>query len=70
MNDYFFEGASILELFSCYESILPSKMRRKSSKRGPVVGIGWNEQEMRSNPDLVSSIQCLIAHNSYLQFDL
>jgi len=41
------DGAKVLELFSCYESILPRKRRL-----GPVVGIGWYEKEMECNPAL------------------
>eukprot|EP01038_Epipyxis_sp_PR26KG_P008398 gene8398-11356_t len=47
MSEYFFDGARVLELFSCYSSILP-----KGFDLGPTVGVGWYDEEMKRNKDL------------------
>ena len=47
LSNIFFEGAKVLELFSCYESILPPKV-----SLGPTVGVGWYDDEMKCNADL------------------
>lgn len=47
MSQYFFDGAKVLELFSCYESILPP-----GSSLGATVGVGWYGEEMKCNADL------------------
>jgi hypothetical protein len=39
---YFFEGAKVLELFSCYESILPG------FELDVCVGVGWYGDEVRT----------------------
>ena len=41
------EGLRVLELFSCYESILPT-----GKKLGPTIGIGWDNEEIESNADI------------------
>ena len=40
------EGASVLELFATYDSILPPV------KLGPTVGVGWSPLEMKANAAL------------------
>ena len=52
MSQYFFDGASVLEIFSCYDSILPPKI-----ELGPVVGIGWSAEEMKANGALDDFIE-------------
>lgn len=47
LSNTFFEGAKVLELFSCYESILPPGVAL-----GPTVGVGWYGDEMKCNADL------------------
>lgn len=63
MEQYFFPGAKVLELFSCYESILPEKYTRKSS---PLVGVGWSEAEMKCNPLLDDFIEQDITVDPFL----
>jgi hypothetical protein len=46
LAQYFFNGAKVLELFSCYESILPG------FELDTTVGVGFYGDEMRTNPDL------------------
>jgi len=47
LSQHLFDGAKVLELFSCYESILPPRIQL-----GPTVGVGWYGDEMKCNPDL------------------
>ena len=47
LDQYFNEGAKVLELFSTYESILPPGL-----KYGPTVGVGWSSREMIANEAL------------------
>ena len=61
MGEYFFDGAKVLELFSCYESILPPKY-----KLGPTVGVGWMNEEMLCNPDLDDFIEQDITVDPFL----
>lgn len=42
LSQYFFDGAKVLELFSIYESILPTGF-----DMGPTVGVGWSTREMK-----------------------
>jgi len=43
MSQYFFDGCSVLEIGSTYESFLPTV------EYGPVVGIGWHPEELAAN---------------------
>lgn len=61
MNEYFFDGAKVLELFSTYESILPS-----NAELGPTVGVGWSSEEMGANPDLDDYIEQDITVDPFL----
>jgi SAM-dependent methyltransferase len=61
MGQYFFDGAKVLELFSCYDSILPPDY-----KQGPTVGVGWSAREMSCNPALDDYIEQDISVDPYL----
>eukprot|EP00981_Chlorochromonas_danica_P006601 scaffold1438_cov173-Ochromonas_danica.AAC.6 len=60
LQQYSFPGAKVLELFSCYESILPP------GKLGPVVGVGWYGEEMKSNAALDDFIEQDLTVDPYL----
>ena len=61
MDQYFFDGAKVLELFSCYETILPP-----TYKQGPTVGVGWSADEMSCNPSLDDYIEQDISVDPFL----
>jgi len=61
MEDYFFDGAKVLELFSCYDSILPPRV-----KLGPTVGVGWSSEEMKANAALDDFIEQDISVDPFL----
>jgi SAM-dependent methyltransferase len=61
MSQFSFDGATVLELFSCYESILPP-----AKTLGPVVGVGWFNDEMKCNPDLDDFIEQDISVDPFL----
>jgi Methyltransferase domain len=52
LSQYLFDGATVLELFSTYESVLPKRF-----KLGPTVGVGWSSREMVTNPRLDDFIE-------------
>jgi SAM-dependent methyltransferase len=60
-SQYFFDGCSVLELFSCYDSILPPRI-----EYGPTVGVGWYGKEMKANPSLDDYIEQDITVDPYL----
>ena len=62
LSQYMFDGAKVLELFSVYESILPTD----SVKLGPTVGVGWFKDEMECNADLDDFIEQDISIDPYL----
>lgn len=55
--------ASILELYSTYESIIPYI---PVENRGPVVGIGWDSNEMECNEDLDDYTEQDVSIDPYL----
>jgi hypothetical protein len=61
MSQYFFDNATVLELFSCYDSILPPKY-----KLGPVVGVGWYGDEMKANAALDDYIEQDVSVDPFL----
>jgi len=61
MKDYFFDDAKVLELFACYDSILPPKVNL-----GPTVGVGWWADEMKCNSALDDYIEQDITVDPYL----
>ena len=52
MDQYVKDDARVLELFSCYETILPP-----TYKQGITVGVGWSSYEMSCNPSLDDFIE-------------
>jgi len=61
LQQYFSPGAKVLELFSVYESILPSRV-----ELGPTVGVGFYGPEMKANPALDDYIVQDISVDPYL----
>lgn len=59
-SQYMFEGAKVLELFSCYESILPPV------ELGPTIGVGWYGDEMECNSVLDDFIEQDITMDPFL----
>jgi len=64
LDQYLFPGARVLELFSCYESALPSGI-----KLGPVVGIGWSADEMKCNAALDDFIEQDVTVDPFLPLE-
>ena len=60
LRQYFFNGAKVLELFSCYESILPG------FELDTAVGVGWYGDEMKSNGALDDYIEQDITVDPFL----
>mmetsp|Transcript_28521 Transcript_28521/g.27313 ORF Transcript_28521/g.27313 Transcript_28521/m.27313 type:complete len:368 (-) Transcript_28521:178-1281(-) len=60
LSQYFFEGAKVLELFSCYESILPG------FELDVCVGVGWYGDEMKANGALDDYIEQDISVDPFL----
>lgn len=61
MSQYYFTNASVLELFSVYDSVLPPRIQL-----GPVVGVGWYGDEMKANPALDDYIEQDISVDPFL----
>lgn len=61
LSQYLFPGASVLELFSCYESLLPANV-----ELGPTVGVGLYDREMRCNAMLDDCIEQDISQDPFL----
>ena len=61
MDQYVKDDAKVLELFSCYETILPP-----TYKQGVTVGVGWSTYEMSCNPSLDDFIEQDISIDPYL----
>ena len=60
LSQYFFNGAKVLELFSCYESILPG------FDLDTTVGVGWYGDEMKANGALDDYIEQDITVDPFL----
>ncbi|KAJ1420811.1 hypothetical protein B484DRAFT_304844, partial [Ochromonadaceae sp. CCMP2298] len=61
IGQYFFDGANVLELFSCYDSLLPPGV-----ELGTTVGVGWYGDEMRANGALDDFIEQDVSVDPFL----